>query len=140
MKPGPKTIPRNMHLVIADKQTTKPGPGKDAPVEPHVVTPPSPDYLTEIEALEFDRIAKILCDMRVMTAADTDGLAIYASTFVRCRRLLREMRDEDDIIATPTGHKKPNPKLLLIEKAQLQMRLLLAEFGLTPSARARFNN
>lgn len=134
MQRGPKTKPRNLKVIEGTFRHDRDNP--DQPL-PAIAAPAVPRYLVGLERGTFRRTARLLAGMRVISEADVDALAVYAVTFARWRRLVSELRKEDDIISTPTGQKRINPKLQAIDKCVDQCHKLLAEFGLTPSARTR---
>lgn len=134
MTKGPKPQPRNLKIVRGTLQPYRDNPDQPKPV---IAAPAVPDYLSDFERKIFQQTAELLSNMRVISKADGDALAIYSVTFARWKRLIVEMRDEQDVIETPTGQKRINPKLHEIAKCLDQCHKLLAEFGLTPSARNR---
>jgi P27 family predicted phage terminase small subunit len=103
------------------------------------VKPPS--WLTREAKREFRRLAKMLLDVELVTNLDVDLLAMFANTLVCYREMDAEIR-EQGLMATYTnkaGAENTIPNPLLSHRKQLgdQLRMLAAEFGFTPSARAK---
>jgi P27 family predicted phage terminase small subunit len=134
MQRGPKTKPRNVKVVEGSFRKDRDNPEQPTP---KIAAPPVPRFLRGKERGIFRRIARLLAGMRVVSKADTDALVLYAVSRARWEKLAAEMRQEPDVIETPNGVKRINPKLQAMDKCQEQCYRLLAEFGLTPSARNR---
>jgi P27 family predicted phage terminase small subunit len=115
-------------------------PGKRAlshePVPPagdDLLTPP--DFLDERALEEWDRIAPLLANLRVLTDADITALGAYCQTvsmYVLCQKAIREHG-----LVTPQG--KSRGEVVIAAKCLSEMRAFSAEFGLTPSSRSRMD-
>ncbi|WP_435817046.1 phage terminase small subunit P27 family [Brevibacillus nitrificans] len=102
------------------------------------VKPPS--WLDKVAKAEFNRLAKELAELELVTNIDVNALATYCdaySDYVQCTKIIQ---DEGLVVehTNKAGETNSVPHPLLTKKKQLhdQMRSLAIEFGLTPSARA----
>lgn len=102
-------------------------------------TPSAPSYLGEDAAAEWRRVARTLHEMRVLTEADLQALALYCAAFERWRAAEAEIEKEGLVVPTGTTGRgvKANPAVSISNMAWEQMRKILIEFGMTPSSRAR---
>lgn len=102
-------------------------------------TPSAPSYLGEEAAAEWRRVARTLHEMRVLTDADLQALALYCAAFERWRKAEEEIDNEGLVVPTGTTGQgvKANPAVSIANMAWEQMRKILIEFGMTPSSRAR---
>ena len=104
-----------------------------------------PAYLDHYAADEWQRTWKLLWEAGIMTSIDIGALAIYCQAYARWRRAeeaIQEIAMEDPengglVLVTTNGNIVQNP---LVGIANTSMRDAIrygAEFGLTPSSRAR---
>jgi P27 family predicted phage terminase small subunit len=96
-----------------------------------------PEWLSELAAEEWDRVAPHLAAMAVLTAVDTMTLAAYCETYAKWMRL-REMRGRTNPIfqGKEPGTWHRNPVYSQERDALAQFIQLAREFGFTPSARS----
>ena len=77
----------------------------------------------------------MLARLGLLTDADHTALAAYCqtvSTYVLCQRVLREQ-------GLTNGHGKSRGEAVIAAKCLSEIRAFSAEFGLTPSSRARLD-
>ena len=105
--------------------------------KPRPTTPSMPDDFDEWSQECWRRNVPILENMRVLTEADADMLEAYCASYsrfkqanARLKRIVAEAGDDMSQI---------RPAEVSVEKAEHSMRLLAAEFGLTPAARGRLS-
>ncbi|MED1205838.1 phage terminase small subunit P27 family [Heyndrickxia acidicola] len=94
------------------------------------VVPPS--WLDATAKKEFNRLAKLLIGIELINEADINTLALYCdalSEYLACKREIKAKGKWID--------NKPSPFYLRKKDAAAQMRVLSADLGLSPSARAR---
>jgi P27 family predicted phage terminase small subunit len=110
-----------------------------------VAPPPPPAYLGGDAAQEWNRVAAELARMSLLAESDTSVLAAYCQAFARWRAAeaaLAEMAKRDPLLGglmVRTANKTPmqNPLVGTAARAASDMVRYAAEFGLSPSARAR---
>jgi P27 family predicted phage terminase small subunit len=106
--------------------------------------PPPPCFLDGYALEEWERISEGLNIMGVLTTVDQNALAAYCSAYSRFRHAEEQLNilTEKDalagmIIKTAQGNYIQQPLIGIANKAALNMVKFAAEFGITPSARAR---
>lgn len=121
-------------------------PGKRAIRAGAVCAPHSgrcPRYLDGEAKKKWKNMAALLLGMGLLTEADEDALALYCqswSDFLEARLLVAALGLvvwDVDAEGQPTGSGKPNPAVAVADRAWARLLRLMAEFGLTPSARMR---
>jgi P27 family predicted phage terminase small subunit len=85
---------------------------------------------------EWRRIVPILVDMSILSIADGPALCLYCMAHSRLRAATEQLRSEGLTIVSITGHEKANPLLAVVRGAADEVRRMLLELGLTPSARS----
>lgn len=108
---------------------------KDEP-KPPVHLPRPPRTLGPIGRRRWYRVGRVLERMRVMTDADLTALELLCLAYERMIAATEAARQEGLVIM---GAKQPivNPNVTIAQRAANEIRLLLGEFGLTPSSRTR---
>ncbi len=86
-------------------------------------------------------LVPLLREMRVLTAADEQALALLCDVFaeyLEAREILRQ-RGLTYETTTPQGDRmvRPRPEVAIAADAWRRVQRMLTEFGLTPSARSR---
>ena len=93
----------------------------------------APDYLTKKQIEEFDRIAKILIDLKIMTDLDCDALAGYIVArdgWVNAGKMLRKR----DVKENPTAYDRWTK---IEDRYRKQMRSAAHDLGLTITSRGK---
>lgn len=141
MNRGPKPIPRNLRVIQGTRDNPRKSSLPSKPMdEPAVEIPPAPELLDAEEKLEFERKARELAGMRVMTKADTELLTIWARNWVLWRRCYEKMdfsNPEKMVVRSPKGYLQEHPLYSMAKKAQAACIAVLVEFGCSPSSRNR---
>ncbi|MDB6035809.1 MAG: phage terminase, small subunit, putative, family [Verrucomicrobiales bacterium] len=105
--------------------------------EPSREIPDAPFYLDEIGLDEWGRMAPMLWEMGVLTSADGPALGLYCRAFSRWHLASNDLEKNGCESMSDTGAIKRSPAAAVVAQAEAFMLRCLAEFGLTPSARAR---
>lgn len=105
-------------------------PISDDPVE-------MPEGLSPLAAKQWDLIADQLKRSGILTALDTQALALYCEAFARWKDANDHIAAEGAVIPAPSGYPVQSPYVGIANKSFDQMRQLLIEFGMTPSARSK---
>lgn len=109
--------------------------------------PSPPPYLSEIAGKEWQRIAKPLHDLGLLTELDITALAAYCEAFedwVTAKTNLDKwnklhLDSKNIIFSAKSKVSKPHPYLTMRENARRDLVRLAAEFGMTPSTRTRIS-
>jgi P27 family predicted phage terminase small subunit len=118
-------------------------PEPSAPLEP----PPAPEFLSDYACAEWDRIAKELFRLRLLTGFDIAPLAAYCEAYAAWRTAVEKLKEaaaRDPVAAALTvttrhGGVMQNPLFLSMRQAANDMVRYASEFGFTPAARSRVN-
>jgi P27 family predicted phage terminase small subunit len=131
---GPAPTPSNIRALRGTPTRALP---KDEP-KPQLKIPKPPDTLTDGAKKYWDEYSKLLLGMRVLSEVDAQGLAMLCEYTAYFWELNAITRKEGVVVKLgPNGATGYNPNWVSMNKAAEAMKKLLAEFGLTPSARAR---
>lgn len=110
--------------------------------KPTIIAPPLPIWLDDEGKKAWAQLEKILLNMRVLTEADGYALAILCEAWSRYRRATDMLAQYGDVypVKNPDGTLKMlrrSPYSAMQMELSLNVRRMLAEFGLTPSSRGR---
>jgi len=111
--------------------------------EPQLPTqiPPQPETLTAGAARVWSEVVALLEPMQVCTASDVIALSMLCE-FVSKYRMATDQIEKHGMLIPITGNTlhlawKPNPYVAMQQDYAKRVVSLAAEFGLTPSSRAR---
>jgi P27 family predicted phage terminase small subunit len=110
---------------------SEPRPGRPRRV------PPPPDHLKGLARRKWQKMAAQLHKIGVLTEIDQDALARYCVTYQRWREAEAKIAREGEVVLTVNGNQIQNPYLAIANRCMAQLNTLGAEFGLTPSSRAK---
>lgn len=100
--------------------------------------PECPPHLLGDARDKWGEIIPMLEEAGILSRADTDAIALYCETFARWLECVRRLEDPDNwVIVSPKGFILNSPWINMRNNFAKEMGRLLAEFGLTPSARSR---
>jgi len=107
--------------------------------EPEVRTaiPTCPRELSALAKREWKRVARDLAEMGLLSKIDRAALAAYCQAWATWIEAQAALRKHGVIVKSPNGYFMQSPYLAVANKAFEQMRLMLAEFGMSPSSRTR---
>jgi P27 family predicted phage terminase small subunit len=106
-----------------------------------------PDHLDDVGRSAWLRLTRRLDEMGVLTLADGEAIALYASIYSRWTSA-RIQLDHDGLSITNTATTqtkygtsvreltKPHPLLAVLDQCEQKMARLLTQFGMTPSSRS----
>lgn len=142
---GPAPLPAAEHLRRGNpsrKNVVELLNGLRIPVE----IPPCPTHLVPAAKKEWKRIGPLLAELGLVAKIDMAALAMYCQAYGRwhdAERKIRELNKADPtklpglVGVTPSGYEQMSVWLQISNRMVEQMRQLIAEFGMSPSARAR---
>jgi P27 family predicted phage terminase small subunit len=111
-----------------------------------VVIPNCPGHLVPAAKKEWKRITPLLAELGLVAEIDMAALAMYCQAYGRwhdAERKIRELNKADPkreaglIGHTPSGYQQMSVWLQIANREREFIGKMLAEFGLSPSARAR---
>lgn len=110
----------------------------DEEPEAPAVEPTKPAHLSPEASEHWDYIVPQLASMGLLAQVDATALELYCETYGTWRRAQDERRERGtDYVMTASGTESIAPWVRLARDSLQAMRQLLAEFGMTPSARSR---
>lgn len=132
MKPGRKQTPTALKVLRGN-------PGKRSlpknEPNPARATPSAPAYLSGEAKAHWRKVVKQLVAVGLMTDLDVDALAAYCEVFTRWIDANEKIRRHGAVVKSRNGFPTISPFVHVADKAFVQMRALLTEFGMTPSSR-----
>jgi P27 family predicted phage terminase small subunit len=139
---GRKPLPSHLK-VIQGNRGKRPIRAETIQIEPSLPMPPP--HLCDEAKDEWGRVAPMLFNLKILSDADIGALTAYCqawATFKQATEALNLMAQSDKItkgllIKTTNGNAIQNPLLGIANKAAADLVRYAAEFGMTPSARAR---
>lgn len=133
-KRGPPPLPSTMKRARGTYR-----PCRESPAEPRGTAgvPEPPAGLDARERAEWDAIGQRLAAMGVLQREQGDALELLVRAKVRYLRLAAKVREMGEVLADAKGDLYRNPHAIAMEKAEVEFRRLLLEFGLTPAAATR---
>lgn len=102
-------------------------------------TPPVPEHIQGAARREWRRMARTLKELGLLTEIDLPALEMYCQMYGRWVDAETKVREMGMIVKTNNGNPIQNPYLAIANRAAKDMKALLVEFGMTPSARSRVN-
>lgn len=114
-------------------------PCRNSPAEPRGTpgVPDPPRGLDARERSEWAAIGERLAAMGVLQKEQVEVLELLVRTKVRYLRLAAKVRDMGEVLTNSRGELYRNPHAIAMEKAEVEYRRLVMEFGLTPAAATR---
>jgi P27 family predicted phage terminase small subunit len=106
---------------------------------PRPVIPKCPRYFSGIARREWRRIVPELDRLGLLTCVDGAALEAYCNAYanmVVCQTVINTL---GLTFTTETGYVAQRPEVGIVNKSLAAIKSLCAEFGLTPSARARMS-
>jgi P27 family predicted phage terminase small subunit len=128
-KPTPTAILKRRGSTIANRNPKEPKPPKGIPE--------CPKALVGEARKEWDRITHELTLLNVITTVDGASLACYCQSWADYLEAIVRLKKDGKVITSPTGQIKLNPWNHVANKARDAVLKFSAQFGLTPSSRAR---
>jgi len=113
-------------------------PNMKADPKPLAGAPKPPAWLSSSAKAEWNRVAPILTERKILTVADLGGLESYClvSGQVRdCQKTLAALPSA--YFEGQNGSPRPHPAIRVMHTAMTIQRQLAAELGLTPVSRSR---
>ena len=141
---GRKPKPTHLKLIEGNPGKRKMNPAEVMPL-PELHAPPP--FLPQDGQDEWKRVASELYNLGLLTVVDRTALAAYCHSYAIWKQAtdaINQMAARDQLtrglmIKTTNGNAIQNPLIGTANKAASDMVRYAAEFGMTPSARARIS-
>jgi len=105
--------------------------------EPDKGVPEAPRWFSELELSGWETMVAALQPMGVLTVSDGPALTQLAHAWAEWRQAEATVHVEGAYFETPDGSLRKHPAVGVAANAWRRVASMLAEFGLTPSSRAR---
>lgn len=136
MKPGPAPKPTILKE-LAGNPGKRPLNDREAVIPVPDSVPYAPRHLSGEAKREWRRVVKILLAAGLYSDVDRAALAMYCQAWGRWVEAESEIAKRGAILQGANGGLYQNPWLSVANKAQDQLRKMIAEFGLSPAQRSR---
>ena len=103
---------------------------------PPVVQLRCPNHLLPEAKKEWKRLAPVLMDLGLLTAADAVPFEGYCTAYARWLEAQDEINKHGSIYKDNEGKIRPNPFIAIANQQMREIKSFAAEFGLTPSTRS----
>jgi P27 family predicted phage terminase small subunit len=131
---GAKPVPTNIKAL---RGTVRADRGNPHEAKPKSDVPVCPSDLSAEAKREWRRVTKELAPLGLLTRIDRAALAGYCQAWATWIEAQAALRQYGVVIKSPNGYPMQSPYMAVANKAFDQMRLMLAEFGMSPSSRTR---
>ena len=136
-KRGPAPKPTEQKLLEGTYRTDR-APHNEP--KPRVMIPRAPEWLQGVALKEYNRHAKMLVGLRVMTEADRLALVAFTYEYGKWREAEEALNEEGPVLySVKTGAAYLNPWQGIASNHFKNMVKLMQEFGLTPASRSRID-
>ncbi len=105
--------------------------------KPKPAIPRCPSHLNTVARREWKRVTFKLYEMGVLTQTDRAALASYCVAYAHWVMAEEKLKIEEAVIETGKGNLVQNPWIQISKRSMEQVVKFAAEFGMTPSSRAR---
>lgn len=145
-KRGPKNLPVKLRVLEGNKSRKQIGDVIDPKLPPDMPSPPA--FLNDYAVREWNRIAPQLYEMGILTDVDRGALSACCQAWGRWmeaeERLAQLAKTDKEsgglTLKTAAGNTIMNPLLTTANAAMRDYIRFMAEFGMSPSARARIQS
>lgn len=96
-----------------------------------------PDFLSPMAKIHWRKTFKLLSDCRVLTKNDLDVLEIYCESYATWKEATIKLRANGLLDISRTGSMQPSGYVTIVNVAYNQLKGMIVQLGLSPSARAR---
>ena len=136
MVAGRKPKPTNLKLI---QGTYRPDRANPSEPKPRAVIPPCPKFLQGEAKKQYQKTAKKLARIGLMTELDDLALSMLCQTWQEYLEATEQVKKSGILLKSPNGFPVLNPYLTVANQALKKVRSLLAEFGMTPGSRSRIH-
>jgi P27 family predicted phage terminase small subunit len=134
-KTGPKKRPASVERLMGNPSKRKIRPDLESPAG---VPEMPPRLMVDPAAVEkWQEMIPLLQQLGTITLADGEALAVLCEVYAASQSCLLALRASGVVMHTDLGGVKPNPAGSLYRSLVALQVQIMAEFGLTPSSRAR---
>jgi P27 family predicted phage terminase small subunit len=134
MVAGRKPKPTNLKMI---QGTYRPDRANPSEPKPRAVIPPCPEFLQGEARKQYQKTAKKLARIGLMTELDDMALSMVCQGWADYLEATDQVKRSGMLVKSPNGFPVLNPYLIAANQALKKVRALFAEFGMTPGSRSR---
>ena len=105
--------------------------------KPETKVPPCPSHLKAEARKEWDRVTKKLLALNIISEIDRASLVAYCTAWSMYVKACGKLEKQSEVMISENGGMYQNPWVAIRNKAMEQILKFSAEYGMTPSSRAR---
>lgn len=105
--------------------------------KPESVIPECPAHLKGVARTEWNRIAKELHRLGIISEIDRAALAVCCTAWADYVKACQQLEKQGEVIISEQGGLYQNPWVAIKKRSMDQVQKFYAEFGMTPSSRSR---
>jgi P27 family predicted phage terminase small subunit len=136
MAAGRKPKPTNLKVIQGTYRSDRANPSEP---KPRTVIPPCPEFLQGEARKQYQRTAKKLSRIGLMTELDDMALTILCQSWGECLDAWGKLQETGMLVKSPNGYPMTNPYWAVLNQAIKKVCALLSEFGMTPGSRSRIH-
>lgn len=136
MTAGRKPKPTNLKLIQGTYRQDRANPSEP---KPKPVIPPCPEFLQGEGRKLYQKTAKKLARIGLMTELDDMALAMLCQGWTEYLEATEQVKKSGILVKSPNGFPVLNPYLTVANQALKKVRSLLTEFGMSPGSRSRIH-
>ncbi len=135
MKPGPKPKPTAQRIAEGNA-SKRPLPENEPEVEPALLDPP--EHMSDLARTEWDRVAPVLFNARIVTELDRSTLAGYCESWGNYVNASVQLQQYGAVLFSKEKNAAyRSPYLDVMNSALKQMHVFSCELGMGPASRSR---
>jgi len=135
-KSGPKPTPTKLKK-LRGNPGRRPLPKNEPQPAKSEKLPLAPRYLNKVAQKEWRRMVKELHPIGLLTNIDLTALGGYCACYADWIDAMGQVQEHGVVVKAQSGFPVQSPYLTIANKAMVEMRKWLVEFGMTPSSRSR---
>ena len=133
-KPGKKPLPTALKIVRGTDQPSR--VRKDEP-KPAIDSIKPPEGMSTVALKQWDIVLPQLQEAKIVSNMDAHALALYCEAYATWVDANKWIQKKGAVVKSKNGFLVQSPFFHVATKAYDQMKAMLIEFGMTPSARTR---
>ena len=135
-KSGPKPKPTRVKK-LQGNPGRRPLPKNEPQPKVSSGLPIVPRYLNKVAQEEWRRMVEELHPIGLLTNIDLTALAGYCFSYALWVEAIEKVQEHGTVVKAQSGYPMISTHLAIANKAMIEMRKWLVEFGMTPSSRSR---
>lgn len=136
MARGRKSKPKSLHALRGNPSRLKLNASDNPDFD--IEIPPAPDTLDEYGRGEWERVTRLMFDLKIITSLDEAILEAYCQNRSELRVLRKELESQPRFVKSErSGMEHVNPRIREIRRLVQEQRLIVQELGFSPTSRSK---